>query len=62
MFFLLGLLMAILSPKEYTATTIIVPQTSGSSKLGGSLGGLAALAGVNLGKSSTEDIPPTFIS
>ncbi|CEN51884.1 hypothetical protein CCAN11_2370010 [Capnocytophaga canimorsus] len=54
--------MAILSPKEYTATTIIVPQTSGSSKLGGSLGGLAALAGVNLGKSSTEDIPPTFIS
>ncbi|WGU68171.1 Wzz/FepE/Etk N-terminal domain-containing protein [Capnocytophaga canimorsus] len=34
-FFVLGLLMAILSPKEYTATTIIVPQTSGSSKLGG---------------------------
>ncbi|MFK8376232.1 Wzz/FepE/Etk N-terminal domain-containing protein [Capnocytophaga canimorsus] len=59
-FFVLGLLMAILSPKEYTATTIIVPQTSGSSKLGGSLGGLAALAGVNLGKSSTEDIPPTL--
>ncbi|AWL78138.1 capsule biosynthesis protein [Capnocytophaga canimorsus] len=59
-FFVLGLLMAILSPKEYTATTIIVPQTSGNSKLGGSLGGLAAMAGVNLGKSSTEDIPPTL--
>ncbi|WGU69567.1 hypothetical protein QIU19_12915 [Capnocytophaga canimorsus] len=27
---------------------------------GGSLGGLAAMAGVNLGKSSSEDIPPTL--
>ena len=48
-FALLGVLVALLSPKEYTATSTIVPQLGGesSSKLGG-LGGLAALAGINL--------------
>lgn len=45
---ILGLIIALLSPKEYTATTTIVPQTSSSgSKLGG-LSSLAAMAGFNL--------------
>lgn len=43
---LLGLLVALFSPKEYTATTVLVPQmgSSGTSQLGG----LAALAGIDL--------------
>jgi len=45
---ILGLIIALLSPKEYTATTTIVPQTSSTaSKLGG-LSSLAAMAGFNL--------------
>lgn len=45
---ILGLVIAILSPKEYTATTTMVPQTSSTgSKLGG-LSSLAAMAGFNL--------------
>jgi len=56
----IGLFIAIFTPKEYTAKTIMVPQTSGS-KLGGSLGGLAAMAGINLGGGSGgEVIPPSL--
>ena len=56
----IGLFFAIFTPKEYTATTIMVPQTSGS-KIGGSLGGLAAMAGINLGGGAASDvIPPSL--
>lgn len=55
-FFAIGLLIAFLSKKEYTANTIIVPQTSNNSKIG-NLGGLAAMAGINLGGSPSEGIP-----
>ena len=49
-FMVLGLFIAIFSAKEYTASTTMVPQSAeGGSKLGGSLGGLAAMAGINLG-------------
>lgn len=47
-FMLLGILVAIFSAKEYTAGCTMVPQ-SGDKKMGGSLGGLAAMAGINLG-------------
>jgi len=57
----IGLLVAILSPKEYTASTVIVPQTgqSPSSKLGG-LSSIAAMAGFNLNDigSSGETLSP----
>lgn len=44
----LGLVVALLSPKEYTSTTVMVPQLGkSSSKLGG-LSSLAAMAGFNL--------------
>lgn len=47
-FMILGFFVAILSPKEYTASTTIVPQLSDSkSKLGG-LSSLAAMAGFNI--------------
>lgn len=54
-FLFIGIFIAIFSPKEYTASTIFVPQTS-SGKMGGNLGGLASLAGINLGSGSSEDI------
>lgn len=47
-FMIVGIIVAISSPKEYTASTTMVPQTS-DKKMGGSLGGLAAMAGINLG-------------
>lgn len=61
-FMLLGLFIAIFSPKEYTASTTMVPQSAeGASKLGGSLGGLAAMAGINLGSmGGGSSIPPTL--
>ena len=53
---ILGVLIALLSPKEYTATTTIVPQTSSSaSKLGG-LSSLAAMAGFNLDNATSGEI------
>jgi uncharacterized protein involved in exopolysaccharide biosynthesis len=45
----LGLVVALLTPKQYTASVIFVPQTSSGSKGGAGLGGLASLAGINLG-------------
>ena len=47
-FFVFGFMVAILSSKEYTASTTFVPQVS-DTKVGGSIGGLAAMAGINLG-------------
>lgn len=55
----IGFLIAIFSPKEYQASTIVVPQTS-NNKLGGSLGGLAAIAGINLGGGDSEGVPPSL--
>ncbi len=47
-FMLWGIAVALLTPKEYTASTIVVPQISSSKvKLGG-LSSLAAMAGFNL--------------
>jgi len=52
---LIGLFIAFLSPKEYTATTTMVPQTSSSaSKLGG-LSSLAAMAGFNLDNTTSGE-------
>ncbi len=58
-FGIIGLLVAIFSPKEYTATTIMVPTVSEKGKVGG-LGGLAAMAGINLAGGSSEVIPPAL--
>ncbi|WP_321281267.1 Wzz/FepE/Etk N-terminal domain-containing protein [Marinifilum fragile] len=61
-FMFIGLFVAIFSEKEYTASCTMVPQSAdGGSKLGGSLGGLAAMAGINLGSmGGGSDIPPTL--
>ncbi len=63
----LGLAIAFLSPKEYTASTIVVPQMDqSSSKLGG-LSSLAAMAGFNLdmntsGKSLSPMVYPQIVN
>ncbi len=58
-FGIIGLFIAIFSPKQYTATTIMVPTLSEKGKAGG-LGGLAAMAGISLSGGSSEVIPPTL--
>lgn len=52
----LGLFFAIITPKEYTVSTIMVPQMSNSSK--SQLGGLAALAGLDLGMAQSSELSP----
>ena len=55
----IGLFIAVFSAKEYTASVTLVPQTGGS-KISGNLGGLAAMAGINLGGGNEEGIPPAL--
>lgn len=62
----IGLFIAIFSEKEYTASSTFVAQTS-ESKIGGNLGGLAAMAGINLGgmggnSGISPDLYPQIIS
>lgn len=54
--FLLGLMVALFSPKEYTATCVVVPSNKQSAMA--SLGGLAALAGINISSGSDDNIVP----
>lgn len=59
-FGIIGLFIALFSEKEYIASTTVVPQVS-TAKIGGNLGGLAAIAGINIGGSgSKENIPPSL--
>ena len=55
----LGVFVAMTSPKEYTASSVMVPQLGeGSTKLGG-LSGLASMAGLNLNMNQTQELSPT---
>lgn len=51
---LLGVLVALFSPVRYTASCTVVPQTKQSTN--SNLGGLAALAGINLGSTTSGEI------
>jgi len=58
---ILGLIIAIFSTNEYVATTIMVPSgNDATSKLGSlaGLGGLAAMAGINLNSAASSDLSP----
>jgi len=56
---ILGFFIAIFTAKEFVATTIMVPSGSDAgSKLGG-LGGLAAMAGINLSSATSSELSPT---
>ena len=57
----MGVMIAILSPNQYVATSILVPSgNEGSSKLGGmaGIGGLAAMAGININTSAGSELSP----
>lgn len=51
----LGILVALFSAKEYTASCTMVPQVADKNVSGG-LGGLAAMAGINLGSTGGGDV------
>jgi Chain length determinant protein len=58
---MLALLFAMFVPNEYTAVTILVPSgNESSSKLGGlsGIGGLAAMAGININASAGSELSP----
>jgi capsular polysaccharide biosynthesis protein len=57
-----GVVYALFQPNEFTSTTTFIPQLSSSVKTGGSsLGGLASLAGINLGgMESSSEFPPSL--
>lgn len=58
----IGLFVALTTPAEYTSTVVVKPILSNpESKIGGSLGGLTAMAGINLGGSgASAEIHPTL--
>jgi len=59
-FFVIGLFVAIFTPKQYSVTTVMVPQVAdGTSKLGG-LSSLAAMAGFNLDMSTGSQLNPNI--
>ncbi len=58
-FAILGLIVAIILPKEYTSSTTMVPQLSSSRSRLGNLSSLAAIAGFNLDMSTeTTELSP----
>lgn len=58
---IIGLFVALFSPKEYTASGTFVPQVTDAKASGGSLSGLAAMAGISLGGSSASaEISPAI--
>lgn len=52
---IVGLVVAFSIPKEFSTTVKLAPETSDPSKKMGNLGGLAAMAGINLGSSVGAD-------
>lgn len=62
-FAIIGVVVALFSPTQYTASTKMVPQSSGGSqRMGGGLSSLASMAGINLNmnQTTTELLPQTY--
>ena len=62
LFAVLGVILAVVSPTKYTASSTFVPQLS-EGQTNSSLGGLASLAGINLSAimgSQPQEIPPSL--
>jgi uncharacterized protein involved in exopolysaccharide biosynthesis len=60
-FAIIGGIIGFMTPATYTASSTFLPQTTQSGGAGASLGGLAALAGINLNAPMAGgDIPPTM--
>ena len=58
-FLFIGILVAFLSPKEYTAYSTMVPQATDPKAKLGALSGLAAMAGVSLSSVNNQELLPT---
>lgn len=48
-FFVLGIVVALITPRRYTAVRVFIPQSNASTGRSGSLSSLASLAGISLG-------------
>lgn len=62
-FAVIGVIVALFSPTQYTASTKMVPQSSGGTqRASGGLSSLASMAGINLNmnQSTTELLPQTY--
>jgi uncharacterized protein involved in exopolysaccharide biosynthesis len=58
---IIGLIIGFMTPTTYTASSTFVPQSAESGGASSNLGGLAALAGINLSAGGNgADIPPTL--
>ena len=61
LFVVLGVAVALFTPTKYKAETVFIPQVSESGGTASKLGGLASLAGINLGGTSDGmSIPPSL--
>lgn len=58
-FFSIGIFVAIFSPKEYTAQSVVLPQSNSAAGIG-SLGGLATIAGVSIGNNNGDILPKLY--
>lgn len=56
--FVLGIIIAFSIPKSYQTSVTLAPESSGGKGASGSLGTLAAMAGVNLGNSGDDAVSP----
>ena len=52
-----GVVAALFVRKQYSASCLVFPQVSDGVEIGGTLGGLAAMAGVDLASSGNGSIP-----
>ena len=59
-FFVLGLFVAFLTPKEYTSSAITLPQISSTKGLSKKYSNIASLVGIDLGQSEGNKIVPTL--
>lgn len=55
-FAVLGLVIALTTPEEYTAKCVVMPETKSGAFTNSNIGGLAAMAGINLGASSGNEM------
>ena len=61
LFIVLGVAVALVTPTKYKAETVFIPQVSESGGAASKLGGLASLAGINLGDATDGmSIPPSL--
>jgi hypothetical protein len=57
-FGLLGVLVALISPRVYVSKTTMMPETSGAAAKMGNISSLAAMAGFNIDMSGSEELSP----